>query len=382
LKGYPPFSQNQFNPYKKSIPFFHSYLLKPTFRKILAILQQNAPTLQSTYQSNFSFYIRNYLLFLFLVNMSPTLQAHEIRPAYLEIKQTAETTYQVLWKIPLIGNKAPKIDPILPTGFELVQSSDSFLSDAYIRNYTGTYTEGLNGKTIAIQGQELTLVDVLVQISLLDESSYTLLLQPDKPQATIPIEPSKWEVVQLYLKLGIEHILEGIDHLLFVLGLLLLVKGIRPLIKTITAFTVAHSITLGAATFDLLHLPSAPVEAVIALSIVFLAKEYISVREGKGSLTADYPWLVAFIFGLLHGFGFAGALSEIGFPQKEVPLALFTFNVGVELGQLLFIGVVSLFLYFWKKLNWQLPQWAWRVVPYTIGTVASFWLVERVIAFF
>ena len=310
------------------------------------------------------------------------LQAHEIRPAYLEIKQTTETSYQVRWKIPLIGNKAHKIDPILPTGFTLTQTNDSFFSDAYIRNYTGTYTAGLNGKTIAIKGQELTLVDVLVQISLLDESSYTLLLQPDKPQATIPIEPSKWEVVQLYLKLGIEHILSGIDHLLFVLGLLLLVKGIRPLIQTITAFTVAHSITLGAATFDLIHLPSAPVEAVIALSIVFLAKEYISVREGKGSLTAQYPWLVAFIFGLLHGFGFAGALAEIGFPQKEVPLALFIFNVGVELGQLFFIGVVSLFWYCWKKFNWSLPDWTWRIVPYTIGTVASFWLVERVVAFF
>ena len=182
-------------------------------------------------------------------------------------------------------------------------------------------------------------------------------------------------------RLGIEHILLGIDHLLFVLGLLLLVQGVGPLIKTITSFTVAHSITLGAATFDLISLPSAPVEAVIALSILFLAREYISVKEGKDSLTAQYPWIVAFTFGLLHGFGFAGALSEIGFPQKEVPLALFTFNIGVELGQLLFIGVVYLCLFFWKKLNWSLPNGSWRIVPYAIGTVASFWLVERVLAF-
>ena len=339
-------------------------------------------------------------------------QAHEIRPAYLEIKQTTDSTYNVLWKIPLISNKSPKLDPVLPTGFQLHQQQESLLADAYIRKYEGFYSNSLNGKTIAIQGQELTLMDVLVQIHLLDESSYTLLLQPDKPKATIPIEPNKWEVVKLYIQLGVEHILLGIDHLLFVLGLLLLVQGIGPLIKTITAFTVAHSITLGAATFDLISLPSAPVEAVIALSILFLAREYIVIRTPpnanaflplgksptlikrggdvseqtffnvKQSLTAQYPWVVAFTFGLLHGFGFAGALSEIGFPQKEVPLALFTFNVGVELGQLLFIGVVYLFLFFWNKLNLSLPKGAWRVVPYAIGTVASFWLVERVLAFF
>ena len=318
-----------------------------------------------------------------LIILSPTLvQAHEIRPAYLQIQQTSSDTYKVLWKIPLLNNKAPKLDPILPTGFELRPLNEQFLSDAYIRNYTGQYTQALNGKTIAVKGQALTLVDVLVQINLLDETSYTLLLQPDKPQAIIPIEPNKWEVFQLYVKLGIEHILLGMDHLLFVLGLLLLVNGIGPLIKTITAFTVAHSITLAVATFDLIRLPAAPVEAVIALSIIFLAKEYISVKEGKTSLTVQYPWLVAFTFGLLHGFGFAGALSEIGFPQKEVPLALFTFNVGVEIGQLFFIGGISLFLFFWGKLNWQLPTWTWRIVPYSIGTIASFWLIERVASFF
>lgn len=350
--------------------------------------------------------IFNFKRLLYIVLLSffcISLSAHEIRPAYLEIKQTTDSTYKVLWKIPLISNKSPKLDPVLPEGFQLQQRQESLLADAYIRKYDGYYSTSLNGKTIAIQGQELTLMDVLVQIHLLDESSYTLLLQPDQPKATIPIEPSKWEVFKLYVQLGIEHILLGIDHLLFVLGLLLLVKGVGPLIKTITAFTVAHSITLGAATFDLISLPSAPVEAVIALSILFLAREYIMVRtppdlllerggdisertasfiNTERSLTARYPWIVAFTFGLLHGFGFAGALSEIGFPQKEVPLALFTFNVGVELGQLLFIGVVYLLLFFWKKLNWSLPPGAWRVVPYAIGTVASFWLVERVLAFF
>ena len=323
---------------------------------------------------------------LFLIGicwlLSPIItEAHEIRPAYLELKQTADSTYEVLWKIPLLGNKAPRIDPILPDGFTLELLEDEFLPDSYIRRYSGKFGEELNGKSIGVQGLEITLVDVLVQVYLLDEISYTLLLQPDQPQTVIPIEPDKWEVFWLYLKLGIEHILIGIDHLLFVLGLLLLVKGVKPLIQTITAFTIAHSITLGAATFNLFTLPQAPVEAVIALSIVFLAREYVLEKLGQPGLTAQYPWIVAFAFGLLHGFGFAGVLGEIGFPQKEVPLALLTFNIGVELGQLLFIAAVGVLWWLLKKTKVSFPKWSWRILPYGMGIIASFWLIERVVAF-
>ena len=330
--------------------------------------------------------MRNKLFYCFIILLLGTFlpessYAHEIRPAYLEIKQQSADRYQVLWKIPLLGNKAPKIDPVFPKSFSLEQVDDEFLPDAYIRRYKGIYPESLNGQKIAIQGLDLTLVDVLVQINLLDESSYTLLLQPDNTSAIIPKEPSKWEVVKLYIALGIEHILIGIDHLLFVLGLLLLVSGLKPLIQTITAFTIAHSITLGAATFDLIHVPQAPVEAVIALSIVFLAREYLMVKKGIKSLTAQYPWVVAFSFGLLHGFGFAGALSEIGFPQKEVPLALLTFNIGVELGQLIFIGIVFFGWQIVQKIRLPLPKWFWKVLPYSMGSIAAFWLVERVLAF-
>jgi hydrogenase/urease accessory protein HupE len=307
--------------------------------------------------------------------------AHEIRPAYLEINQQSADRYQVLWKIPLLGNKAPKIDPIFPKGFSLEQISDQFLPDSYIRQYQGTYQENLNGQKITIQGLDLTLVDVLVQINLMDETSYTLLLQPDDPSVIIPKEPSKWEVIKLYIILGIEHILIGIDHLLFVLGLLLLVSGFKALVQTITAFTVAHSLTLGAATFNLIHVPQAPVEAVIALSIVFLAREYLMIKKGAKSLTAQYPWVVAFSFGLLHGFGFAGALSEIGFPQKDVPLALLTFNIGVELGQLIFIGIIFLLWIGVQKTRLPIAKWFWKVVPYCMGTMAAFWLIERVVAF-
>lgn len=307
--------------------------------------------------------------------------AHEIRPAYLEIKQQSADRYQVTWKIPLIGNRAPKIDPVLPDHFSLIQVDEEFLPDAYIRRYDGSYKEELNGQTISIQGLEMTLVDVLAQINLLDESSYTFLLQPDNSTVIVPKEPSTWEVIKLYILLGVEHILIGIDHLLFVLGLLLLVSGVRPLIQTVTAFTIAHSITLGIATFDLMHVPQAPVEAVIALSIVYLAREYLMVKKGVKSMTAQYPWVVAFSFGLLHGFGFAGALSEIGFPQKEVPLALLTFNIGVEIGQLIFIGIVFLLWKVVRKIKLPLQSWSWKVLPYGMGCIASFWLVERVVAF-
>ncbi|MDG2449611.1 MAG: HupE/UreJ family protein [Saprospiraceae bacterium] len=325
-------------------------------------------------------------LFWFIPTMLVTLfgssvYAHEIRPAYLEIKQQSADGYEVLWKIPLLGNKAPKIDPIFPEQFSLKQIDDEFLPDAYIRRYEGSYQGDLNGQKIAIQGLDMTLVDVLVQINLLDESSYTFLLQPDNATVVIPKEPSKWEVVKLYILLGVEHILIGIDHLLFVLGLLLLVKGLRPLIQTITAFTLAHSLTLGVATFELFRVPGPPVEEVIALSIVFLAREYLMVQKGEKSMTAQYPWVVAFSFGLLHGFGFAGALSDIGFPQKEVPLALLTFNIGVELGQLIFIGLVFFLWWIIQKVKLPLPKWSWKIMPYGMGTVAAFWLVERVVAF-
>ena len=322
------------------------------------------------------------LLFFLGTCLLPThINAHEIRPAYLEIKQTSKSNYEILWKIPILGNIAPKIEPLFPNDFSLELIDEEYLPDAYMRKYIGQYDKALNGKRLEIQGLDLTLVDVLVQITLIDESSYTLLVQPDKAAITIPKEPSQWEVVKLYLLLGIEHILIGIDHLLFVLGLLLLVKGIKPLVQTITAFTIAHSITLGVATFDLFDLPQAPVEAVIALSIIFLAREYIAVRNGKDSLTGKYPWVVAFTFGLLHGFGFAGVLTEIGFPQNDVPLALFTFNVGVELGQLIFIGVAIVFIKIIKQLVDKLPTWSWKVLPYSMGIVASFWFVERVVAF-
>jgi hypothetical protein len=153
------------------------------------------------------------------------------------------------------------------------------------------------------------------------------------------------------------------------------------LLKAVTAFTVAHSITLALATLGLVHVPSAPTEAIISLSIVFLAAEILHKQRGEIGLTERYPWMIAFIFGLFHGLGFAGALSEIGVPQHEVPLALFTFNVGVETGQLMFIAVVVGGIAALRRLPLNAPQGGRGVLPYAIGSVAAFWTIERVASF-
>jgi hydrogenase/urease accessory protein HupE len=240
--------------------------------------------------------------------------------------------------------------------------------------------ESLTGQTIVIDGLAALQTDVLLLVQLRDGSSHSAILRPASPAFTIPLQPSKREVAGDYWRLGTVHILEGVDHLLFVLALMLIVSGFGPLLKAVTAFTVAHSITLALATLGFVHVPSKPTEAIIALSIVFLATEIIHKRNGQIGLTERYPWLIAFIFGLFHGLGFAGALSEIGVPQTEVPLALFMFNVGVESGQILFIVVVLGLLALLRRLPVSAPQGAWRLVPYGIGGIAAFWTIERVMA--
>lgn len=323
--------------------------------------------------------LRIFCASVFILFALTSVSAHEIRPAYLEINQTSDSTYNIFWKVPAVNNQIPKITPKLP--FELNETNNQNLVDSYIRQYIGVYNASLSGTTISIDKLDLTLIDALVQINLKDNISYSFLLQPDQASYIVPKEPNRWQVTKLYTKLGIEHILIGIDHLLFVLGLLLLVSSVRLLIQTITAFTIAHSITLALSALDLVHIPQAPVEAVIALSIVFLAREYLMVLRGHDSLTARYPWLVAFSFGLLHGFGFAGVLQEIGLPQQDVPLALLTFNVGVEIGQLIFISIILIIFKGWRLLKIDTPKWLIYSLPYLLGAISSFWLIERILGF-
>jgi len=232
-----------------------------------------------------------------------------------------------------------------------------------------------------LDGLSAMQTDVLLHIELKDGITHSAILRPGSPQFTIPMKASKLEVAVSYWRMGVIHILEGIDHLLFVLALLLVVSGFMPLLKAVTAFTVAHSITLALATLGFVHVPSKPTEAIIALSIVFLAAEIIHKRNGQVGLTERYPWMIAFVFGLFHGLGFAGALTEIGVPQHEVRLALIMFNVGVETGQLFFIaGVISLMALL-RRLPLAMPQGAWRLVPYSIGGVAAFWTIDRIMSF-
>ena len=313
--------------------------------------------------------------------------AHRLSPAYFGLTETEPSTFDVQWKVSISGGLAAVLEPRVPDGCSLTEGvRTSVIDDVRLQHGALSCPEGLGGKTFTVNGLEQTQTDVLLRIDYLDGTASNQRLTPEEPTVTIAERPSAFEVVRTYLVLGVEHILLGVDHLLFVLALLLIVKGIGRLVATVTAFTVAHSITLGAATLGLVHVPSAPVEAVIALSILFLASELARRRAGSAehdaNLTQRFPWVVAFTFGLLHGFGFAGALSEVGMPQQAVPLALLFFNVGVELGQLLFIAAVFGFAWLVRLSAVRVPAIWPRAVAYGVGSVAAFWVVERTVAVF
>ncbi len=324
-----------------------------------------------------------------LTAMAVQAQAHDLRPAYLAITETAPDSYAVTWKAPALGDRRLAIYPRLPnSAVEAGERQGAFLSDAYVERWIVRAPAGLAGETIAIDGLPESWTDVLVRIDRLNGETSTTRLTPASPSFEVPAAQGSEQVAAAYLWLGVEHILFGVDHLIFVLALILLVKGWKRILLTVTAFTVAHSITLGAATLGYLNVPGPPVEAAIALSIVLVAVEIVNVSRGHESLAARLPWLIAFAFGLLHGLGFAGALSEVGLPGHAIPIALLFFNIGVELGQLLFVAaVMTLFAILrplWlgvrptANLSHSLPPVG---AAYCIGGVASFWLIERVYGF-
>ncbi len=320
-------------------------------------------------------------VFLFFVLLTLNGWSHEIRPAYLQIIQTSETTYEVFWKVPSMGDAVPKIHPIFPPFFTVEElNRPNQIPGSVVYSYKISSKETLQGKILTIEGLNKTLIDALVTVTYLNGEKVTLMLQPDKDSSIIPGETSTYDVIKTYSKLGIEHILFGIDHLLFVLALILITKGRWKILKTITAFTIAHSITLSLAALGYVNFPTPPVEAVIALSIIFLAIEIIKNLQGKQTLTSKKPWLVAFTFGLLHGFGFAGALANIGLPQQDIPWALAFFNIGVELGQIAFVLAVLVII---KLLSYkkQWPMYLKKIPAYAIGSLATFWMIERVVAF-
>jgi hypothetical protein len=323
-------------------------------------------------------------LFIFLAAFASGLSAHEVRPAYLELRETAPETYDVLWKVPARGgNMRLSLQIEFPSDTTNVTTSRTlFANEASTERWSVKRPNGLTGSTIHIAGLTATMTDVLVRMERLDGTTQVTRLTPSAPSFVVEPAPRALAVARTFTVLGIEHILLGLDHLLFVLGLLLIV-GQRwgLLFKTITAFTLAHSITLALATLGFAHVPQAPVEAVIALSIMFVACEIIHQRQGQSGLTERWPWVVAFAFGLLHGFGFAGALSEVGLPQNHIPAALLFFNIGVEIGQIAFITVVLAVITLARRIPLRVPRWAELIPPYAIGSIAMFWVVQRVATF-
>ena len=314
-------------------------------------------------------------------------RADEFKPAYLQLTQLDRETYDVLWKVPAIDESTTlKVKPQFPDGTEaLTEVRSTFSRGITVQRWRIRVPEGLDGKSISFSPLSETRIDVLARLVRLDGTVQLERILPVHPSFVGRRSPGRMEVVRTYTILGIEHILSGFDHLLFILALVLLVQGTRRLLVTITAFTAAHSLTLAGATLGWVHVAGPPVEASIALSIVFVASEIVHTRQGRYSVTQHYPWVVAFAFGLLHGFGFAGALAQVGLPQSSIPIALLFFNVGVEIGQLLFVGaVLAIITAGWcvgQRVRLSQPAWLWRIAPYAIGALASFWLVERVAAF-
>ena len=322
--------------------------------------------------------IRAIVVFLFILS---SVYSDEIRPSFLELTQQSETSYKVLWKKPSQGEaKSPlKLEPLFPETAKVIGVKKiSKTNSANLESYVIEEADALIGKTITLQGLEATSSDVLVRIHYLDGETEFIRVLPESPSFALSHQSGFYNMASTYFVLGVEHILEGYDHLLFVLALLLLVGNIRVLIWTITAFTLAHTITLLLASLDMIRLSSAAVEAIIALSIVFVAAEIVYAMRGKEHLSKKYPWLIAFGFGLIHGLGFAGALKEIGLPQTDIVPSLIFFNVGVEIGQLIFIGAVLLLIVCFKKCVTKNMYVYKMMTVYFIGIVAMYWFLERV----
>ncbi|MCB1688174.1 MAG: HupE/UreJ family protein [Halioglobus sp.] len=323
--------------------------------------------------------LSGWLILLWLAFL-PIAQAHESRPAYLELTETAAGQYTVLWRTPVLAGRPLPLALTLPEGVkDMREPIVQELTDSLVeRRWIDAGAGGLAGKRIMFTGLQFTITDVLARVELQDGRSWTVIARASQPWIEITAALSGWQVAGEYIIQGIRHILFGPDHLLFVFGLLLIVRDGWMLIKTVTAFTVAHSITLAAATLGYVSIPGPPLEAAIALSILFLGPEIVRRWRGQTSFTLRHPWVVAFAFGLLHGFGFAGALSSAGLPPTDVPLALLCFNIGVELGQLGFVAVILLLERMLESARVAWPRWVIMAPGYAVGAMGAFWTIQRV----
>ncbi len=310
--------------------------------------------------------------------------AHDSRPGFLELQQTSPDSFSFLWTKPTGGDVEVLVAPLIPENCQLHAPDIIQRIPTTAPSLRGTLNckDGLANKSLTIDGLEATISDVLVRVRYSDGRLESHLLKPAAPTVTLGAQTTLLSRSISYLQLGVQHILLGMDHLLFVLGLLLLVDDRWTLIKTISAFTVAHSITLAIATLGYANAPLLPLNAAIALSILFLGPEIVRKWRGQTSFTIRHPWVVAFAFGLLHGFGFASGLTAMGLPQAEIPLALLLFNVGVEIGQLTFVFLILLLERAFRILEIHWPQWVARIPGYAIGTLGAYWTIQRVAILF
>jgi len=306
--------------------------------------------------------------------------AHESQPGLLELRQQGATRYEVIWRAPIYYGRPHPARLQLPDNWQTVgEPTVRDLPDSALhRRMVDVPGRSINGSMIHFPGLEGTITDVFVRVLRLDGTTAAQVVRPGKPVAVLRGE-RPWYVSSLeYLAVGFHHIILGVDHLLFVLGLLIIVQNRMILLKTITAFTAAHSITLALATLGYANVPRPPLNAAIALSILFLGPEIVRVWRGETSFTIHHPWVVAFAFGLLHGFGFASGLTVTGMPRAELAPALLFFNVGVELGQLGFVVLTLLVLHSLKKIELRWPKWVEAVPGYTVGSLGAYWTIQRV----
>lgn len=329
-----------------------------------------------------------------------TVYADEYRPAYLELQQISNEVYDMLWKVPARGtDKRLGLYVIFSEDIKIIKPvRASFVGSAFIERSTISRSGGLASAEITIKGLSAVSTDVLVRIHRLDGSTEVVRLTPAVPSFIVAAAPQVWDVAKTYLAFGIEHIWQGIDHLLFVACLIFIAGTWRRILITITGFTLAHSVTLTLATLEFVRLAVPPIEAMIALSIVFLAREIAHQR--RDTLTWRYPIVVSATFGLLHGFGFASALSDIGLPQTEIPAALLAFNVGVEIGQIAFVTTVLAVVWFitlairrieilqgaetLRSFDIKPIDWLRRIekpIAYSVGSITMLWTLERVMVF-
>lgn len=308
-------------------------------------------------------------------------EAHQFAPALLELEEVSADEAEVSWKQPAIRVQDSELRPVLPAeceglGTPEVQHEGTGLRARWRIRCPG----GLAGKTVGVEGIADSQADVLLRVTLRDGRRLRHVLKAESPSFTIGADGSRPGVLRDYGVLGFEHILLGWDHLAFVLALVLLVGWGRSLLWTVTAFTAGHSVTLALASLGVVHVPQAPIEAAIALSIFVLAVEITRARAGRPTLTRRSPWAVAAGFGLLHGLGFAGALAEVGLPTEEIPLALLAFNAGIEVGQLVFVAVVLAVAAALRRMPIAWPGWSRAVPAYGVGSLAVLWLLERVVS--